>query len=89
MNAESLVLGEPRDALVNPDKHHNSIHFYRGAPSPAMLVHFDGGHIAPLPMKVLGLQLTGNPEIIRVSMQVEMALLLTRFKGMYGNDLDR
>jgi hypothetical protein len=67
----------PRDNLVNPDKHNNSIHFYRGAPSPAHLVFFNAGHVAPL----------SNNAVIAINKRVQLALLLTRFKGMTGLDL--
>ena len=75
MQAESLVLGEPRDNAVNPDKHHNSVHFYRGAPSPASLVLFNAGHVAPLPMEVLGLSIAGDATVIKWNKAVHMALL--------------
>ena len=74
MHAETLVLGEPRDSLVNPDRHHNSIHFYRGAPSPASLVFFDAGHVAPM----------SSDAVIAINKRVQMAMLLSRFKGMTG-----
>ena len=73
MRAESLVLGMPRDAL-NPDRHHNSIHFYRGAPSPASLVYYDAGHLGSI----------FNPDVIKLNKKVQLALLLTRFKGVPG-----
>jgi len=76
MHAESLVLGMPRDSALNPDRHHNSIHFYRGAPSPASLVYFDASHIAPM----------SNQAVIAINKTVQMAMLLARFKGMTGLD---
>ena len=88
MNAESLVLGVPRDPFLNPDKHHNAIHFYRGAPSPTMLVHFNAGHASALPLEIGGVTIVGHPEVIELNKAVQMSLLLTRFKGMTGNHLD-
>ena len=76
MRAETLVLGMPRDTLVNPDRHQNSIHFYRGAPSPAALVYFDAGHTAPV----------SNQNVVKINKRVQIAVLLTRFKGMTGLD---
>lgn len=72
MRAETLVLGMPRDILINPDKHHNSIHFYRGAPSPASLVYYDAGHAATIL----------NSTVIKLNKQIQLALLLNRFKGV-------
>ncbi len=74
MHAESIVLGMPRSA-VTPDRHHNSIHFYRGAPSPAHLVFFDASHVAPV----------SNQNVVVINKRVQMALLLDRFKGMEVN----
>ncbi len=79
MNAESLTLGMPRDTAVTPERHHNAIHFYRGAPSPAMFVQFNTGHVAPLT----------NSRVIELNKAVHMSLLLSRFYGMYGTDLDK
>jgi hypothetical protein len=87
MNAESLVLGVPRDLLLNPDAHLNSIHFYRGAPSPAMFVQLKGGHASSVPGPVLGINL-GVAEIIRINKGVQLAFVLSRFAGMTGDDLD-
>lgn len=74
IRAETLILGSPRDPLANPDRHHNSIHFYRGAPSPSSLVYFDAGHNG----------CKNAPANIRINQQVQVALLLHRFKGMVG-----
>ncbi len=89
MAAESLVLGMPRDSSVNPDRHHNSIHFYRGAPSPALLVYMDSTHVSPLPLEVGGITIMGSPTVVRINKSVQMSLLLKRFKGMTGAGLDR
>ncbi len=89
MEAESLVLGVPRDPAFNPDKHHNAIHFYRGAPSPALLVFFKGGHVDPVPMEIFGVQVFGSPAIVKFNKAIQMAFLLKRFKGMTGGDLDK
>lgn len=74
IQAETLILGSPRDPWMNPDRHHNSIHFYRGAPSPSSLVYFDAGHNG----------CKNSPANVRINKQVQAALLLNRFKGMIG-----
>ena len=74
MHAETLVLGMPRDFLFNPDRQHNSIHFYRGAPAPASLVFIRAGHAGPL----------FNRAVIRLIKQVQVSVLLNRFYGMTG-----
>lgn len=74
IRAETLVLGMPRDEWMNPDAHHNSIHFFRGAPSPASFVQIDHEHQAP----------RNDPEVIALNKRVHMAVLLTRFKGHTG-----
>ena len=112
MQAESLVIGVPRDDLYNPDKHHNAIHFYRGASSPAMLVYLDGRHtsqVPPLKTWLLpqeqvdlfsmlfggfldglgGIFGIGDAEVIKITKAANMSLLLKRFKGMWGEDLDK
>jgi hypothetical protein len=84
-HAESFVFGVPPDALTNPTPEHNALNFYRGAPSPASLVYFEGGHTAWLDSG--GLSLLGNPEIIRITKAVQTAKLLRVFYGI--TTLDR
>lgn len=79
MHAETFVFGVPADPLVNPGEEHNAINFYRGAPSPANLVYFDGGHAAWVESGVAGL--IGDKDIIRVTKAVQTAKLLSVFYG--------
>lgn len=77
IHAESLVFGAPRDPAQNPDRHHNAIHFYRGAPSPASFVQYNGQHTAPM----------NNDRIIALINKVQTAFFLSRFYG--ATDVDR
>jgi pimeloyl-ACP methyl ester carboxylesterase len=79
MHAESFVFGVPPDSLFNPDADHNALNFYRGAPSPASLVYFDGGHAAWIDSGLAGV--FGNADIIRITKTVQTAKLLTVFYG--------
>lgn len=76
MQAASLLLAAPEDGLLTPDSNHNGRHFYRGAPSPAEYVLFDAGH-ADWPAEA---------DVGRISKAIQLATLLTRFKGMTGLD---
>jgi len=76
MHAETLVIGAPPDPLVAPDPHHNCIHFYRGAPSPAWLAVLNVGHVA--------WAANNDAEDIRITKRIQLALLLTRFYGATG-----
>lgn len=78
LHAESFVFGVPPDSL-NPAEEHNSLNFYRGAPSPADLVYFKGGHAAWVESGVAGL--LGDADIVRVTKTVQTAKLLTFFYG--------
>ncbi|HEY6879748.1 MAG TPA: hypothetical protein VI299_17090 [Polyangiales bacterium] len=82
LHAETFVFGVPPDALTNPSPEHNSIHFYRGAPSPASLVYMNGGHPAWL-TGGLG-NLLGNANIVRVTKAVQTAKMLRVFYGATG-----
>lgn len=79
MHAETFVFGVPPDALVNPEEEHNAINFYRGAPSPATLVYFDGGHAAWVESGLAGA--IGDDNIIRITKAVQTAKLLQFFYG--------
>lgn len=78
MHAESMVFGVPPDS-VNPEAKHNALNFYRGAPSPASLVYFDGGHISFLPQP-----LARDDDIIRTVKVVQTARMLQRLYGASG-----
>lgn len=78
IKAETFVFGVPADAL-NPGDEHNSINFYRGAPSPANLVYFKGGHAAWVENGVAGA--AGDADLIRVTKTVQAAKLLSVFYG--------
>jgi dienelactone hydrolase len=80
MRAETLVFGAPADPLTNPTPEHNSLNFYRGAPSPAALVYFNAGHAAWIEGGVGGI--LGNAEVIRITKTVQTAKLLSVFKGV-------
>jgi hypothetical protein len=72
MRAESLIIGVPPDRLTNPDPAHNSLNFYRGAPSPATYILLRGGH-ADFAL--------GNADLQAVAIRASAGWLLTRFLG--------
>ena len=78
-HAETFVFGVPPDALINPEEEHNALNFYRGAPSPADLVYFDGGHASWVESGLAGT--LGNADIIRITKTVQTAKLLAFFYG--------
>jgi pimeloyl-ACP methyl ester carboxylesterase len=79
MHAESLIIGAPPDALLNPDPNFNADNFYRGAPSPTTMITLNTGHIswaqgaAPV-----------DAFVFPMTKQAHTALLLARFKGRTG-----
>jgi pimeloyl-ACP methyl ester carboxylesterase len=76
MRAESFVMAA-EDALLTPDAHHRAVAFYRGAPSPAHLLHFGAsGHADWI----------GETPTRDVSMSVMTALALKRFYGISSVD---
>ncbi len=78
MSAESLVIGAPPDAFLNPDAQHNCVHFYRGAPSPAWLAVLNVGHAA--------WAANNDAPEIRLTKRAHIALLLSRFYASSGLD---
>jgi hypothetical protein len=82
MHAETFVFGVPPDALTNPTPEHNSLNFYRGAPSPASLVYLNGGHASWV--ESVGPALGANADVIRVTKAVQTAKMLTVFYAASG-----
>jgi hypothetical protein len=82
MHAETFVFGVPADALTNPTPEHNSLNFYRGAPSPASLVYLNGGHASWVESGALALG--ANADIIRVTKAVQTAKMLAALYGASG-----
>ncbi len=72
MQAESLILGVPPDALTNPDPAHNALHFYRGAPGPTTYLSLRGRHTDFL---------VGNPALQTLTRRATTSLLLQRLQG--------
>jgi hypothetical protein len=79
----ALALGLPAEGLVfaaedptlTPDAHLRAVHFYRGAPTPAYLLHFPtAGHA----------EWSKDGDVAHVTDAVVTALLLTRFEGYSG-----
>lgn len=76
MHAESLVFAA-EDGLLTADDWQRAVQFYRGAPSPAHLVHFaKAGHM----------DWTFDNDVSALSRGVGTALLLRRFYGYTGLD---
>lgn len=73
MHAESYILGVPPDRLSNPDPAHNSLNFYRGAPSPATFLPLKGGHADFV---------IGNPKMISLAVRASSGVLLSRLMGI-------
>ncbi|MBM4362920.1 MAG: hypothetical protein FJ104_09590 [Deltaproteobacteria bacterium] len=75
--AETLVIGAPPDAAFNPDPHHNAVHFYRGASSPASLVLLRAAHAD----WAFG---ASQAAVFRLTKAVHTARLLSRMKARTG-----
>jgi pimeloyl-ACP methyl ester carboxylesterase len=74
LHAESLVFAA-EDPTLTPDVHLRAVHFYRGAPTPAYLLHFPtAGHA----------EWSKDGDVTHVTDAVVTALLLTRFEGYSG-----
>lgn len=74
LHAETLVFAA-EDKLITPDAHLRAIHFYRGAPSVAHLVHMPSvGHASWVT----------DTATSQVTRRVATSLLLTRFGGWTG-----
>lgn len=73
MRAESFVVGVPPDRLTNPDPAHNSLNFYRGAPSPATYILLAGGHADFV---------IGNPKLQDVAIRASAGHLLARLQNL-------
>lgn len=74
LHAETLVFAA-EDKTITPDAHLRAIHFYRGAPSPAHLVHMPSvGHASWVT----------DSATSQVTRRVATSLLLTRFGGWTG-----
>jgi dienelactone hydrolase len=77
LSAESLVFAT-RDANTMIDKHQWAEHFYRGAPSPAHLLLFESAAHDSFS--------DGENPVSHAAMRAQLALLLSRFRGMTGLD---
>lgn len=76
IGAESLVFAT-EDAALTPDAHLRAVHFYRGAPAPAHILHFADARHA---------EWIAANETREFSLSVTTALLLRRFYGVNGVD---
>lgn len=79
MHAESWIVGVPPDATTNPEAAHNSLNFYRGAPSPATFFAIKGAH-ADFVSDGLG-ALAANKKVSAFAIRASIERLLTMFQG--------